>query len=339
MRGKKKSQRGKRRMAKRRKAALRKSERKGGRPGTVPETGNLCDGAAVAQTAAANAAGGRRLDFRHVPLGRDGLAAYMPDLAAGPYAEIDFHRELNAARDPLAVLGRARQWLAPGGTVRASFVNARNVARIGALISGKWSKEVIGHSSLVVGDDQGQRTSDQGQSTEAPRQRPIRFFTRREIEKLFYRAGYELRELRPEPNAALDAWRRAGCPAEVAAGSLKIATLSPEEAEEFLAESFLAVAEGRDCGSRIADCGSNGGGREEGRRGRGEAERRGDAEMGRRGGGAAERPGRRTHAERGYEAGTHEHHRRHAQRAGLHPDVPGERAVLHRRALRADRGR
>jgi len=271
MRRRKKSWRGKRRNANRRRADERKTVRKsalaapaaqvgasdaGGTGNQQPATRNSCAQAAVA--------GGRRLDLRDVPLGCDGLAKYEPDLERGTYAEVDFHGELNSTCDPPAVLRRACGWLAPGGTVRARFVNARHIATIGALVSGKWSgqdKGKRGGGDNGTANDQRERdgiltNSATGMIDANPKSKLLRFYTRREIEKLFYRSGYELTELRPEPNPSLDAWRRAGCPLEVAAGALKIAALSPEEAEEFLTEQFVAVA--RDCGLRIADCGLTG---------------------------------------------------------------------------------
>jgi O-antigen biosynthesis protein len=75
---------------------------------------------------------------------------------------------LGRARDPERLLRRMGPLLAPGGRVVASFANARHCEVIGSLFRGDWSYQSYGWLD--------------------PAQR--RLFTRREIEKLFFRAGY-----------------------------------------------------------------------------------------------------------------------------------------------------
>jgi GT2 family glycosyltransferase/tetratricopeptide (TPR) repeat protein len=75
-----------------------------------------------------------------------------------------------------------------------------------------------------------------------PNGRPVRCFTRREIEKLLYRAGFTVNEFSPKENEALQFWRREGCQADLRAGRWPIAAQSANEAEEFLTEWYQVVA-------------------------------------------------------------------------------------------------
>jgi len=127
---------------------------------------------------------------------------------------IDLGGELNDCRDPLGLLRRVRRRVTAGATLKATFINARHLSTVGALLAGSWQ----------------------------PTPAPLRFYTRREIEKLFYRAGYTLLELRPEDNPDLQQWRQDGNRPEVAAGPLNIKVESAAEAEEFHTRSYRAVA-------------------------------------------------------------------------------------------------
>jgi GT2 family glycosyltransferase/tetratricopeptide (TPR) repeat protein len=70
---------------------------------------------------------------------------------------------------------------------------------------------------------------------------PLRFYTRREIEKLLYRTGFRV-ELRPFRGSGFSEWEARGRPAEVHVGPLHIAGLSHAEAEEYYATGFLITA-------------------------------------------------------------------------------------------------
>jgi GT2 family glycosyltransferase/tetratricopeptide (TPR) repeat protein len=168
-----------------------------------------------------------RLDSFQVPANVDEMRCFEPDQAGCVYREIDFGEVLNQTRDPLRLLRRAHNVLVPDGTLKATFINGRNITTVGALLAGKWpSRQASG---------QGQRNHDQ-----------LRVYTRREAEKLLYRAGYGHVQLLPEENPELKRWRRAGMPAEVTAGPLRFSARSPAEAEEFYTERFQAVAERND---------------------------------------------------------------------------------------------
>src|SRR5262249_46089772 len=97
----------------------------------------------------------------------------------------------------------------------ARFPNARHHAHVTALLQGTW----------------GEPTGDS-----------LRFFTRREVEKLFERAGFTIQEIRPVPGPGYDDWQAGGRQDEVRAGALHISGLPTEEAEEFYASSFVLSA-------------------------------------------------------------------------------------------------
>jgi FkbM family methyltransferase len=122
--------------------------------------------------------------------------------------------------EPALALRQARCWLRPQGQALARFANARHHGVVQALLDGNWSAHTYGQSSLS----------------------PSRFFTRREIEKLFFRARFNVLEIRgisdPEDRDA-ETKARAG---EVKVGRLHIGGLSPEEAGEFYFGRYLVRA-------------------------------------------------------------------------------------------------
>jgi hypothetical protein len=61
------------------------------------------------------------------------------ELPVGRYQEIHFGEWLGFQTDPLAVLRRAREALAPGGRIKATFLNARHHAVVGSLFAGEWN--------------------------------------------------------------------------------------------------------------------------------------------------------------------------------------------------------
>jgi GT2 family glycosyltransferase/tetratricopeptide (TPR) repeat protein len=128
--------------------------------------------------------------------------------------------ELTCTRDPGQWLRRARSWLSPGGCLVASVPNARHHAALGTLLQGRWQPDPVGPS----------------------RHRPLRFFTRRETEKLFYRAGFTIRRLEGLPGPGHDDWVQRGRPPEVRVGSLHLGGLAPAEAEEFYLARYLVEA-------------------------------------------------------------------------------------------------
>ncbi|AMV24175.1 putative S-adenosylmethionine-dependent methyltransferase [Gemmata sp. SH-PL17] len=130
---------------------------------------------------------------------------------------------LEHLRDPLALLKRVRAWLRPEGVLVVSLPNVRHHTVVRALLGGDWTYEPAGlldHTHL-------------------------RFFTRREIEKLLFRAGFAVPELVPVPGPGYEDWAAAGRPGEVAAGGLRVGGLDPADAEEFYAYQWLGAARPR----------------------------------------------------------------------------------------------
>ena len=127
---------------------------------------------------------------------------------------------LEHLRDPLAFLRRVRTWLRPDGVLVTSLPNVRHHSVIRGLLSGDWTYEPAGlldHTHL-------------------------RFFTRREVEKLLFRAGFEVPRPIPAPGPGYGEWEAAGRPGEVNVGGLRIGPVEPAEAEEFYTYQWLTAA-------------------------------------------------------------------------------------------------
>ncbi|HJT36518.1 MAG TPA: glycosyltransferase [Pirellulales bacterium] len=97
------------------------------------------------------------------------------------YDRIDSGPALELVRDPLAFLRRARRLLQPGGELTASVANTRRESVIRGLIEGRWKA-----------------VNERG---------PLRFFTRRELEKLLYRAGFHATAICPSVNDLARSWQ------------------------------------------------------------------------------------------------------------------------------------
>jgi 2-polyprenyl-3-methyl-5-hydroxy-6-metoxy-1,4-benzoquinol methylase len=96
---------------------------------------------------------------------------------------------LEHLRDPLAFLRQVRTWLRPTGVLVASLPNVRHHSVVRGLLAGDWTYEPAGlldHTHL-------------------------RFFTRREIEKLLHRAGFDVSRLVPVPGPGYAEWVATGC--------------------------------------------------------------------------------------------------------------------------------
>jgi GT2 family glycosyltransferase/tetratricopeptide (TPR) repeat protein/2-polyprenyl-3-methyl-5-hydroxy-6-metoxy-1,4-benzoquinol methylase len=128
---------------------------------------------------------------------------------------------LEHLRDPARLLRLARGWLKPGGRLVASIPNVRNHEVVQGLLDGHWTYQAAGLLD---------RTH-------------LRFFTRREIEKLFQSTGFTIRELGTVPGQGYDTWVQAGRPGEVKVGRLHVGGMAPEEAEEFYVYQYLVSAE------------------------------------------------------------------------------------------------
>jgi 2-polyprenyl-3-methyl-5-hydroxy-6-metoxy-1,4-benzoquinol methylase len=122
--------------------------------------------------------------------------------------------------DTEAVLRRAHGWLAPGGCLIASIPNVRHHTVLRALLDGNWTYEPAG---LLDRDH-------------------VRFFTRKEIERVFHETEFKIDQLQFVPGPGHDEWESQGRPGAVKIGRLHIGGLSPDDAEEFFVYQFLVVA-------------------------------------------------------------------------------------------------
>lgn len=125
---------------------------------------------------------------------------------------------LEHLQDPEGLLSTiAENWLAPGGTLVVSVPNARNWRVVESLLRGDFSYQDAGLLD---------RTH-------------LRFFTRRELEKMLYRAGFEVTQLTATPDpGGMAPLLSCG----VNEGRLYVACESPQEAQEFYHYQYLATA-------------------------------------------------------------------------------------------------
>jgi GT2 family glycosyltransferase/tetratricopeptide (TPR) repeat protein/2-polyprenyl-3-methyl-5-hydroxy-6-metoxy-1,4-benzoquinol methylase len=125
---------------------------------------------------------------------------------------------LEHLREPERLLRRARKWLTTDGCVIASIPNVRHHSIVCSLLQGNWTYESAGLLD---------RTH-------------LRFFTRREIEKLFVRTGFATEGIwsitAPGDNGARNQ------PGPVQLGRLSMSGLSEQDAAEFYTYQFLIRA-------------------------------------------------------------------------------------------------
>jgi GT2 family glycosyltransferase/tetratricopeptide (TPR) repeat protein/2-polyprenyl-3-methyl-5-hydroxy-6-metoxy-1,4-benzoquinol methylase len=126
---------------------------------------------------------------------------------------------LEHLREPEQLLRRVKAWLTPEGRLIASIPNVRHHSVIRSLLAGNWTYESAG---LLDRDH-------------------VRFFTRREVEKLFFRAEFDIEVLGfvEGPDDAEGMPRRTD---EVRIGRLNVSGISAAEADEFHAYQYLIRA-------------------------------------------------------------------------------------------------
>jgi GT2 family glycosyltransferase/SAM-dependent methyltransferase/tetratricopeptide (TPR) repeat protein len=127
---------------------------------------------------------------------------------------------LEHLREPGDLLAKIRNWLTPDGCLVASLPNVRHHSVVSSLLGGNWTYESAG---LLDSDH-------------------VRFFTRREMEKLLYRQRFEIEQLHAKPGPGYEEWAQSGRPDIVQVGSLNISGLTFEDAEEFFTYQYLLVA-------------------------------------------------------------------------------------------------
>lgn len=127
---------------------------------------------------------------------------------------------LERTRQPLGLLQRARNCLEPGGRLIANFANVRYHGVLRGLIQGNWTYDGDG----PLNDSH------------------LSFFTRREIEKLFYRAGFAIDALHLIPGLGYREWQEQGQTGTVSLGALQIQGLRADDAREFYVQGYIVSA-------------------------------------------------------------------------------------------------
>jgi len=127
---------------------------------------------------------------------------------------------LEHLRRPRQFLRQARQWLSPDGRLVASLPNVRHHSVVRGLLEGNWTYEPAG----LLDDDH------------------VRFFTRREIEKLFFRAGFAVEDIAVVPGPGHAEWEQTGRPRQVSVGGLQYRARDAADAEELFAYQYLVTA-------------------------------------------------------------------------------------------------
>ena len=187
-----------------------------GRAGEALRARQGCRVVGVEVNAEAAAQARRRLDEVHVG---DAEALPLP-FQPGEFDCLLAGDVLEHMRDPEAFLNRSRDWLGDRGCLVVSIPNVRNHTLISSLLGGNWTYESAGLLD---------RTH-------------LRFFTRREIEKMLYRAGYAIDRLQFMPGPGHQEWLAAGRPPYVDIAGRRVNGFTPDDAEEFFAYQFLVLA-------------------------------------------------------------------------------------------------
>jgi len=143
-----------------------------------------------------------------------------PGFAPGSFDVVVCGDILEHLRAPDRLLRRAREWLGTEGRLVASVPNVRHHSVVRSLLEGNWTYESAG----LLDQDH------------------VRFFTRREIEKLFFRAGFAVEALGYVRDPGDEAGGSPGEPRQVQVGRLRLGGLSAAEVEEFHAYQYLVTA-------------------------------------------------------------------------------------------------
>ncbi len=133
---------------------------------------------------------------------------------------------LEHMRNPEAVLRKLRTWLKPDCHLVTSLPNVRNHTVVRSLLAGNWTYEPAG----LLDEDH------------------VRFFTRREIQKLLFRTGFKVDEMRAVGGDGYQQWVEQGRSLQLSIGPFQLCASSVEEAEEFFAYQYLtrSVPQSRD---------------------------------------------------------------------------------------------
>jgi len=127
---------------------------------------------------------------------------------------------LEHLKDPATVLEHLHPLLSENGLLVLSVPNVRHLEILANLGDGNWTYEQAG-------------ILDRGH---------LRFFTRREMEKLLFRAGFEIVTLREVRDPEYEGWEKAGKPRNIRMGRVTVEALSSAEAEELFVYQYLVAA-------------------------------------------------------------------------------------------------
>jgi len=173
-------------------------------PGTVLDIG--CGGGATGRLVKQKFPGSRVIGIEINPRAAEHARAFLDHVICAPIEDIDLAVEVPDANistvllldvlehlyDPWRALTRIRQWLAPGTRVLASVPNIRNLAVLDELAGGGFQYAENGVLDVTH----------------------VRFFTRRELQRMFEETGYRVVNLepltQPETVDALVVNRRSG---------------------------------------------------------------------------------------------------------------------------------
>ena len=139
---------------------------------------------------------------------------------AGPFDAIVCADVLEHLHQPRPVLERLRELLGPEGVLVASLPNVQHHSVVRSLLAGNFTYEPAG---LLDEDHK-------------------RFFTRREMEKLFYRAGFSVESIRFRPDAEYQRWQAEGQPRTLRLGTLHIEGETAADIEPFYVYQYLLTA-------------------------------------------------------------------------------------------------
>eukprot|EP00913_Durusdinium_trenchii_P013432 g12613.t1 len=150
---------------------------------------------------------------------RDAEVAQWLDVSASRYDRILVDDLLSWLDDPLAVLRLFKKHLKPGGQLVLGVTNLRHHASLSQLFAGRFP--LAGTAAV---------------------DRPIRHYTRREVEKLLFRAGFEINAIEAESDTGYRQWVADGRPLEVRCDGLQYDATDTRDAEEFFAKRFVFTA-------------------------------------------------------------------------------------------------
>jgi len=153
-----------------------------------------------------------------------GLTAKREDtlarLANSTYDCVLLDDALEYATAPDQLLVKCAQLLAPDGKIIASVSNLRHHKMVSSLLRGRVPLWRTGRTGTA----------------------PIRFFTRRELEKVFDRSGFGISKLVLEPDPRWDAWNKGGRTESLDTSGIDLGVYTQNDVDEFHATRIYVAA-------------------------------------------------------------------------------------------------